>query len=153
MIAMLSVIRGSGESPVFAICYGIAVGFIVAIYILWDRRYRRKWEQFRARGWARVEGEFLPGSGETVRMMKGRSEDVAGFEAWLDYRYQDGAELEGTYRRFFGTKQEAQGLIALLEGQRIPVSVSPRKPSISRVLDSDVDQLIERLGGLPRLTG
>jgi hypothetical protein len=151
MLIALFAIGGGRESPIFDLCWGIAIGCILTIFVLWDRLYRHKWHQFRARNWPQVEGEFLSGSGEIVTMMKGRSRKVAGFEASLDYAYQRGDRLEGSYTRFFRTKSEAQAFIKLLELQRILVSVSPRKPSVSCILDGDIDQLIGSLGGMSRV--
>jgi hypothetical protein len=128
MLLTLFVTKGRNESPIFDLYFAIAVAGMLAIFVLWDRRYRPKWHPFRARNWLQAEGQFLPGSGELVTMRKGRSRDIAGFEVWLDYGYQSGDKLEGTNRRFFRTKSEAQALIARLEGQRILVTYRPENP-------------------------
>jgi hypothetical protein len=134
------------DNPTFDFLWALTIGSIFAIYILWDRRYRHKWQQFRAKDWPQALAKFLPGSGEVVQMMKGRSKSVAGYEAWLYYEYHYDGEQEGLYRRFFPTRPEAETFLKLLEGQQVSVRVAPRKPSKSHILDRDVELLINRLG-------
>src|SRR4051794_29640366 len=65
------------ESLGFDLAYcAVILGIIVGV-ILWNRRYRRIWKQFRARNWPQVTSTF--DEGEIVRMMKGRSHNVAGY--------------------------------------------------------------------------
>jgi len=120
--------------PLFFVCVSIFL-------ILWDRRYRREWQQFRAKDWPKVEGIFVSGEGEIVTMSKGSSGKVAGYEAWLYYEYHCDGEQNGIYRRLFDTKPEAEAFLKRLDGQKIPVRVKQRKLSKSYILDRDVELL------------
>jgi hypothetical protein len=76
--------------------------------ILWDRRYHRRGQQFRAEDWLQVEGIFVPGEGEVVTMRRGSSKAIAGYEAWLYYKCQCDGEQDLIYTHFFPTKAEAE---------------------------------------------
>jgi hypothetical protein len=68
----------------------------LAATVLWDRRYRRRWLNYRSRNWKRIEGLF--DEGEVITMKKGRSQDIAGYEVWLGYDYEAEEEQVGVYR-------------------------------------------------------
>jgi hypothetical protein len=125
------------RQPDIDFLFGLVVTCIVIALILWDRRYRGRWQQFRAEDWPQVEGIFVPGEGEVVTMRRGSSKAIAGYEAWLYYEYQCDGEQDGIYTHFFPTK--AQGFLKILGGQKIPVRVKPRKPSKSYILGRDVE--------------
>ena len=135
-----------GDNPTFDLVFGLIVICIVIALILWDRRYRHKWQQFRAENWPQVEGLFVPGEGEVVTMRRARSKTIAGYEAWLYYEYQCGGEQDGIYTHFFSIKEEAEAFVKILEGQKVPVRVKPRKPSKSYILDRDVELRTGPLG-------
>ena len=135
-----------GDDPMFSLFFGLIVACILTLFILWDRRYRREWLQFRAKDWPKVEGIFVSGEGEVVTMRRGSSKTIAGYEARLYYEYQRGGEQYGIYTRFFSTKPEAEAFLKLLEGQKIPVRVKQRKPSRSYILDRDIEFLTGPLG-------
>src|SRR6266404_3593176 len=105
-----------GDDPTFSLFFGLIVACILILLILWNRRYRREWQQFRAKDWPKVEGTFVSGEGEVVTMRRGSSKTIAGYEAWLYYEYQCDGEQDGIYTRFFSTKPEAEALLKLLEG-------------------------------------
>jgi hypothetical protein len=130
-----------GDDPTFGLYFGLGVYCIVILLILWDRRYRREWQQFRARDWPKVEGIFVSGEGEVVTMRRGSSKTIAGYEVHHYYEYQCDGEQYGIYKRFFSTKPEAEAFLKLLDGQRTPVRVRPGKPSRSNILDRDVEAL------------
>jgi len=132
------------DDHIFSLFFGLILGCLVILVALWDRRYRREWEQFRANGWPTVEGIFVSGEGEVVTMRKGSSRTIAGYEAWLYYEYQCRGEQDGIYTRFFSGHQEAEAFLKLLEGQKISVRVKKRNPSKSRILDRDVELLRKR---------
>ena len=114
---------------------------VVVFLIVWENRYKRKWQQFRARNWPTADGVFVPGEGEVGNMMWGSSKRIAGYESRLYYEYRcDGAQY-GIYRRFFSRKPDAEAFVKLLDGRRIPVRVKRKKPQKSYVLDRDVELL------------
>lgn len=110
------------DDPTFSLFFGLIVVCIVILVVLWDRRYRREWQQFHTKNWPKVEGIFVSGEGEVVTMRKGSSKTIAGYEARLYYEYQYEGEQNGIYTRFFFAKREAEAFLELLEGQKIPVS-------------------------------
>ena len=118
---------------------------IVIALILWDRRYRRRWQQFRAEDWPQVEGIFVPGEGEVVTMRRGSSKANSVYEVWLYYEYQCYGEQDGIFTHFFPTKAEAEAFLRILDVQKVPVRVKPRKPSKSYTLDRDVEARTEPL--------
>jgi Protein of unknown function (DUF3592) len=120
---------------------------IVILLILWNRRYQREWQQFRAKDWPKVEGTFVSGEGEVVTMRRGSSKTIAGYEARLYYEYQCDGEQHGIYARFFSTRPDAEEFLRLLDGQKIAVRVKQRKPSKSYILDRDVELLTGSLSG------
>jgi len=113
-------------------------------YILWDRRYRRKWRQARARNWPQTLAKF--DEGEIVRMRKGRSKDIAGYQVWLGYEYDRGISHDGLYTLpycgEFKTEEQAEECRKILAHAKVPVRVSPRNPKRSCVLDFDVARLL-----------
>jgi hypothetical protein len=125
--------------PTFDLFFGLIVICIVIALILWDRRYRRRWQQFRAEDWPPVEGIFVLGEGEVVTMRRGSSKTIAGYEARLYYEYQCSGEQDGIYAQFFPTKAEAEAFLKILQGQKVPVRVKPGKSSKSCILDRDVE--------------
>jgi hypothetical protein len=61
---------------------GVALTFLAGS-VLWDRRYRRGWQNYRSRNWKRIDGRF--DEGEVITMRKARSKSIAGYEVWLGY--------------------------------------------------------------------
>jgi hypothetical protein len=135
--ATLFLSRSGGESPIFDLIFGAVILSLVAIYILWERRYRRAWNQSRARGWRQVMSRF--DNGEVVRMLKGRSKVVAGYQVWLAYEYKSEGDQVGIYTLpfssyEFSSEEEAEKCRKLVANQNIPVRVSDRNPKRSCVL-------------------
>jgi Protein of unknown function (DUF3592) len=124
----------------FDLAYSAAISLLLAAFILWDRRYRRHWQQYRARNWAQVMGRF--DEGEVVTMFKGRSKTIAGYEVMFVYQYDRDGEQDGAYRLpFYGeykTQDEAEEYRKRIADAQVPVRVSPRNPKRSCVLDDDV---------------
>ena len=130
--------RGNNDPP-YTLVFCLIAAFV--LFDLWNRRYRHKWQQFRAKDWPIVEGVFVSGEGEVVAMRKGSSKKIAGYQAQLYYEYQCDGERGGIYTRFFSTTPEAEAFVKLLEGKKIPVRVRQQKPSKSHILDRDVELL------------
>jgi hypothetical protein len=122
----------------------ILVGIGVTAVILWNRRYRRVWEQYRGGRWPKAVGRFS--SGEVITMLTARTQQPAGYEVWMEYEYKAGQQMEGLYKRPVSTREAGEAYIKRLVNQSIPVRVAPRRPSTSCVLDHDVDALIN--GGI-----
>src|SRR5947199_6248935 len=100
--AIFLLTKRGGESPVITLIFGAVTFSIGAALILWERRYRRAWTQFRARNWQQIIGRF--DEGEIVRMMKGRSKQVAGYQVLLAYEYEcEGIKWEFSLCRFRDT--------------------------------------------------
>lgn len=133
----LALIGNRNEPPVVTVFMTLIVGVVVTAVILWQRRYRRVWEQTRAQNWPQGEGRFF--SGEVVPLLTGRSQRVAAFEIQMRYQYEAGRTLTGTYKRVFPTKEAAEAFIKRLDGQRVSVRIANGRPSLSCVLDKDVD--------------
>ena len=138
-------LKGGNDPPPFFFIFCLIVAFI--LFDLWNRRYRRKWHQFRAQDWPKVEGIFVSGEGEVVTMRRGSSNKIAGYEAQLYYEYQCDGERGGIYTRSFSTSPEAETFLKLLEGKKIPVRVKQQKPSRSYILDRDVELITGPLSG------
>jgi hypothetical protein len=85
-----------------------------------------------------------------VTMRRGSSKTIAGYAARLYYEYQCAGEQDGIYTRFFPTRAEAEAFLKILEGQKVPVRVRPRKASKSYILDRDVEA---RTGPLSETSG
>jgi hypothetical protein len=132
----------SHDDPMFTLFYGLVVGCILILFVLWDRRYRRQWQQFRAKDWPKVEGVFVPDEGEIVTMRRGSSKSIAGYEAQLYYEYRFNGEQYGIFRRFFSGHSEAESFLRLLDGQKISVRVNQRNPSKSCIMDQDLEPLL-----------
>jgi len=105
-------------------------------YSLWDRKYRRIWNQSRARGWPKVDGRF--DDGEIVTMRKGRSKDIAGYQVWLGYEYEADGEHGGLYTLPTTTQANAEEELKRLANRMISVRVAPGTPKKSVVLDEDI---------------
>lgn len=148
MATVLSfLLRPEQKSPMFTLVFCAVLLALVAGMILWDRRYRRIWRQYRARNWRQVIGKF--DEGEIVTMHKGRSGTIAGYEVWLGYDYQAGGEQTSFFYTLpfcgeFPSKEEAEECCKLVANQKVVVRVSPRNPKRSCVLDVDVRPLINR---------
>ena len=145
--AMFFIHRRGAGSPIFSLIYLAVILGAVAASILWERRYKRKWQQSQARSWRQVAGKF--DEGEIVTMRKGRSDVIAGYEVWLSYEYWEDGDQTGIYTlpfyySEFPTEEEADECRKLVANQDIVVRVSPRNPKRSRVLDDDVRPLISR---------
>jgi len=142
--AMFLLLRHAAESTIFPLGYSSAILAMVIGLILWDRRYRRAWQQFRARNWQQVAGKF--DEGEIVTMRKGRSGIISGYQVWLGYDYEGGGEEAELYTLpFYGefpTEEEAEKSRELVRHRRVMVRVSPWNPKHSRILDNDVRPLI-----------
>lgn len=136
-------LRGA-EPPLFTLAYSAVILAVGVGYILWDRRYRRAWQQFRARNWQQVAGKF--DKGEIVTMRKARSHAITGYQVWLGYDYKVDAEETGLYTLpfsgEFSTEEEAEKRRKLVAHSSVMVRVSPRNPRRSCILDDDVRPLI-----------
>jgi hypothetical protein len=147
-IASSFLLRHNAGPSLFALAYFGAILVVIIGFILWDRRYRRAWRQFRARSWPQVAGKF--DEGEIVRMRKGRSDVISGYQVWLGYDYEgDGEETEVYTLPFSGeyaTEEEAETSRKLLAHRRVMVRVSPRNSKRSCILDDDVRPLIASVG-------
>ncbi len=129
------------ENGPFDLIYSGILFVFVAAFILWDRRYRRRWQEFRAQNWLEVPGRF--DEGEIITMMKGRSKTVAGYEVWMGYEYQAKGEQGGVYRYpEMPSREDAEATLKLLADKNIVVRVDPSKPSRSYVLGNDVERLL-----------
>ena len=128
----------SRDSPV-VIVLGMALG---AAVLLWHLRYRRMWQQYRAKDWEQVAGEF--DEGDIVEMRAGRTGRgrVTGYQVWFGYYYEAEGEQGGLYTLpFFGEfpkKDTAEQCRTRVANRTIIVRVSPRNPKRSCVLDKDV---------------
>src|SRR5580700_11192587 len=142
-IASSLLLRHNAGTSIFPLAYfGVILALIIG-FILWDRRYRRAWQQFRARNWPQVSGKF--DEGEIVTMRKGKSDVISGYQVWLGYDYEgDGEETEIYTLPFSGeyaTEEEAEASRKLLAHRRVTVRVSPRNSKHSCILDDDVRPL------------
>jgi hypothetical protein len=127
-------------TPIYDLSYSVLLLGIVVALILWDRRYRRKWQQARARKWPKVSGLF--DEGEIVTMRRGRSDTIAGYDVYLGYSYQANGEQTGLYTCFFSTEEAAQAVRERLGNRAVAVRVAPGNPRKSRVLDEDLSELL-----------
>ena len=103
---------------------------------LWDRRYRRQWQQARARKWPRVSGVF--DEGEIITMMRGRSDSIAGYDVYLGYSYEANGEQTGLYTCFFPTEDAAIVVQQRQANQPVVADIAPGNPKKSRILDQDL---------------
>jgi hypothetical protein len=137
-------LRHGAEPPLFTLAYFGVILAVVIGFILWDRRYRRAWQQFGARNWPQVPDKF--DEGEIVTMRRGRSDIISGYQVWLGYDYEgDGEETKIYTLPFSGefpTEEEAEMSRKLLARRGVMVRVSPRNPKRSCILDDDVRPLI-----------
>ncbi len=141
---MVMNLKYSRGSPVFDLAYSAFLLCIIAGYILWDRRLRRRRQQFRARRWRVVTGRF--DEGDIITMKKGRSKNIAGYQVWLAYDYHADGDQIGIYTLPFAdefkSKEEAEEIRKLVAEQSISVRVSPRNSKDSCVLDEDIKPLV-----------
>jgi len=133
-------VQGGGYFTITALLM-LGMGALAGV-ILWDLRYRRVWQQSRAGKWQQSEGRFL--SGSVIAMRAGRSEEVVEFEVRMDYQYDAGKRMAGVYRRSVPTREAAEAYLKRLANQRITVRIPNGRVSDSRVLDKDVDALMNR---------
>jgi hypothetical protein len=136
----LILLRRPPENGTFDLLYGGAALTFLAVFVLWDRRYRTRWLNYRTRNWKRIEGVF--DEGEVITMRKGRSESVAGYQVWLGYDYEADGEQAGLYRLPRKTKEEAEAALSKLAHQRVVVRVAPRNSKRSFVSDEDLSALL-----------
>jgi hypothetical protein len=136
----LFILDRRAATPIYDLSYSALLLGIVVALILWDRRYRRKWQQGRARKWPRVSGQF--DEGEIVTMRRGRSDTIAGYDVYLGYSYQSVGEQTGLYTCFFPTEDAAKTALELLANRAVTVRVAPSNPRKSRVLDEDLRELL-----------
>jgi hypothetical protein len=128
--------RHRPENGMFDLLYGGVVLTFLAGFVLWGRRYRRRWQNYRSRNWKRIDGQF--DEGEVVTMRKARSKSIAGYEVWLGYGYEVEGEQVGVYRLPRKSKDDADAVLSTLAHQRVVVRVAPGKPNRSFVSDEDV---------------
>jgi len=132
-------IRDHNELIFDFVCLGVMLG-LAALLILWHLRYRRKWQQLRAKDWQQLSGKF--DEGEIVTMRKRRAGPISGYQVWLGYDYEAEGEQVGLYTLpFFGefsNKDVAEQCRMKVANRAIIVRVSPRNPKRSCVLDQDV---------------
>jgi hypothetical protein len=139
-ILILLVFRHRPESLAFDLIYGGVVYTLLAAYLLWDRRYRRGWQNYRSRNWKRIDGRF--DEGEVITMRKTRSKSIAGYEVWLGYDYEAGGEEVGVFRLPRKSKDDADAALSTLAHQRIVVLVDPANPDHSFFSDDDLIALL-----------
>jgi hypothetical protein len=122
-----------------AIVFGVVGGMI-----LWDRRYRRKWQQYRARNWRPVSANL--DEGDIVTLRKARSKTITGYQVWFGYDYQADGEQVGVYilpfSGEFPSPKEAEECRKSLANHSVPVHVSLRNPKRSAILDDEIKSLI-----------
>ncbi|MGA2252286.1 hypothetical protein [Terracidiphilus sp.] len=137
---LLFMLRRTPESPLFIFGYFAFLFSIIAAWTLWDRRYKRKWQQTRARNWPQVQGKF--DEGEIVTMRKGRSGEIAGYQVWFAYEYYADGDQVGIYtlpfRGEFPTTIDAEACQKAIAERFIFVHYSSRNPKRSYVLDEDL---------------
>jgi hypothetical protein len=143
-IASFLLFRRNAGTLVFDFAYSAVIFTVIFGMVLWDRRYRRKWKQFRARNWRQVAGRL--DEGEIVTMRKARSNKVSGYELWFAFDYEADGEQVGIYTLPFSsefrTQEEAEVFRKLAADQSVIMRVSPRNPKRSCILDEDVRPLI-----------
>lgn len=130
--------NGSGS---FELIYGLSGLGVIVAWTLWDRHYRRVWQDWRSRTWMRIEGQF--DEGEVVVMRKARSQAIAGYQVWLSYEYKADGDQAGVYTLPCKTENEAEEALKRLSNRRIVVRVSPRKANRSHVSDEDISQFLQ----------
>jgi hypothetical protein len=116
----------------FDLLYGGVVLTFLAGSVLWNRRYRRRWQNYRSRNWKRIDGRF--DEGEVITMRKARSKSIAGYEAK--------GEQVGVFRLPRKSKDDADAALSTLAHQRIVVWVDPDNPDRSFVSDDDLIALL-----------
>jgi hypothetical protein len=129
---LLFVLRRTPESPLFILGYSLVLFSIIAAWTLWDRRYKRKWQQARARNWPKIQGKF--DEGEIITMRRARSETISGYVLWFAYEYHADGEQVGIYTLPFAgefpNEEDAEKYRRLLEEKHLPVRVSPGNPNV-----------------------
>jgi Protein of unknown function (DUF3592) len=139
-ILILFLFRRRPENGMFDLLYGGVVLTFLAGSVLWDRRYRRRWQNDRSRNWKRIDGRF--DEGEIITMRKARSKSIAGYEVWLGYDYEAEGEQVGVFRLPRKSKDDADAALSTLAHQRIVVRVDPDNPDRSFVSDDDLIALL-----------
>jgi hypothetical protein len=139
-ILILLLFRHRPEDGMFDFLYGGVVLTFLAGSVLWDRRYRRRWQNYRSRNWKRIDGRF--DEGEVITMRRARSKSIAGYEVWLGYDYEAGGEQVGVFRLPRKSKDDADAALSTLARQRILVRVDPDNPDRSFVSDDDLIALL-----------
>jgi hypothetical protein len=139
-ISLSFVFRRRPENLAFDLIYGVVVAMFLAAYVLWDRRYRRRWQDHRSRNWKRIDGQF--DEGEVITMEKARSKTVAGYEVWLGYDYEAEGERVGVFTLPRESREDADAALTALANQRIVVRVDPRNPDRSFVSEDDLAALL-----------
>lgn len=139
-VLILLLFRHQPENGVFGLLCGGAVLTFLAGSVLWDRRYRRRWQNYRSRNWKKIDGRF--DKGEVITMRKARSKSIAGYEVWLGYDYEAEGQQVGVYRLPRKSKDEADTALSTLAHQRIVVRVAPGNPKRSFVSDEDLIALL-----------
>jgi hypothetical protein len=142
--ACFLLLRHDTDPPLFTLAYCVVFLLVGVGIILWDRRYRRAWQQLRARNWQQVAGKF--DHGEIVTMRKAKSRTITGYQAWFGYEYEGDGGESGLYTLpisgEFSTEEEAEESRKLLARRSVMVRVSPRNSKRSCVLDDDVKPLM-----------
>jgi hypothetical protein len=139
-ILILLLFRHRPENGMFDLLYGGVVLTFLAGSVLWDRRYRRRWQNYRSRNWKRIDGRF--DEGEVITMRKARSKSIAGYEVWLAYDYEAEGERVGVFRLPRKSKDDADAALSTLAHQRLVVRVNPDNPDRSFVSDDDLIALL-----------
>ena len=146
IMLLLSILRRA-EDPIADLIMSAILAVVLVLFFLWSRA-RRRLAQRRARGWPSMQGNFE--DGEVVTMRKGRSEDIAGYEVWLYYRFGSSDDENGLYtlpvRGEYPDTETAESVLRMLVGKAVMVHVSPRNPKRSCVLDKDVAALLQASG-------
>jgi hypothetical protein len=149
---LISTSRGDEPFAVYAFM-SFLIGLIYIGIVLWNRGYWYAWRQVRARRWPQVQGRFS--SGEVVRLMRGQGFSirpgpgkVAGYELRLRYEYRAGKGLSGNglYKRAFADRQDAEAWLSRIKGQKFPVRMAIKQPSVSCLLEKDLALIINPHG-------
>jgi hypothetical protein len=136
-IELLMFVRQRSGDGLFGLFYFGGLLALIVAWTQWDRRYRRRWLEYRSRNWTRVKGQF--DEGEIITMRKGRSQEIAGYEVWLAYEYWLDGEQVGVFQLSERPKDEAEAARKLLANREITIRVNPRNPERSFVSDDDIN--------------
>ncbi len=136
---LLMYIRQRPGDGLFSLFYFGGLLALIVAWTQWDRRYRRKWLEYRSRNWTRVKGQF--DEGEVVIMRKGRSKEISGYEVWLAYDYSVDGEQFGVFQLSERPRDEAEAALKILANREITVRVNPRNSKKSFVSDEDLEAI------------